>query len=106
MNNTKLKLSHDEMVVLAAIADQELTGTEIYKEAKKADSRVTKDSLFGQLRLMEAKGLIYLNGIEGSSKTLSSDLYSPSIPTLSIAPEVLSLNSPPYSYESWRDLSE
>lgn len=89
--NTRLKLSHDEMVVLAAIADQELTSAEIYKEARKADSRVAKDGLLSQLRLMELKGLICLLGeISLSSKTLSSTLYSPPAPPCRSHPKSLS----------------
>lgn len=88
---TKLKLSHDEMVVLAAIADQQLlinevligiwgTGLKVNNWVVVVESLISKALV---MRTWHVSGCLY-----------------------AIAPEILSLNHPPYSYESWRDLSE
>ena len=90
--HTKLKLSHDEIVVLTAIADQELMHSEIEDELFRFEwcddevdlKRVLAEMVQKQLLTTDWKWVLYY----------------------AIAPEVLSLNSPPYRYESWRDLSE
>ena len=85
---TKLKLTHDEMVVLVAIADQELTVGEIGEELSRSVGFVRKTLLSP----MVESGLL-------TRKPGFQTLYA-------IAPDILALNNPPYSYESWRELSE
>jgi hypothetical protein len=89
--HTKLRLSHDEMVVLAAIADQELTRTEIEIEMEKLGFYDEATRRF-DLKGMISKGLL----IRGGGFFFRH----------AIAPDILALNSPPYSFASWGDLSE
>lgn len=87
----KLKLSQEELVVLTAIADRELTRTEIEVEMEKLgfyDEAARRFNLKGMI----FKGLI----VRGEGFFFRH----------AIAPEVLALNKPPYSYESWKALSE
>lgn len=87
---TKLKLSHDEMVVLAAIADQELRRGQLEDELY---AQGMSDFTSGLNSLLDRKFV--------TRRTEWGFTYY-----YAIAPEILSLNHPPYSYESWRDLSE
>ena len=90
--HTKLKLSHDEIVVLTAIADQELMHSEIEDELFRFEwcddevdlKRVLAEMVQKQLLTTDWKWVLYY----------------------AIAPEILLLNRPPYLYESWRSLSE
>ena len=90
--HTKLKLSHDEIVVLTAIADQELMHSEIEDELFRFEwcddevdlKRVLAEMVQKQLLTTDWKWVLYY----------------------AIASEVLLLNRPPYLYESWRSLSE
>jgi len=102
--HTKLKLSHDEMVVLAAIADQELMFSEIKEEIGESCQEV-----FGGSNL---NGMVLLQGLIDKGHVLRTSPFRSSLFRpyphyyYKIAPETLSLNHPPYSYESWRNLSE
>ena len=86
--NTRLKLSHEEIVVLTAIADQELNSREIGESLPEKVGFIRKTLL----EPMVKSGLLIAR--EGFFR-----FYA-------IAPDILALNTPPYSYESWRRLSE
>jgi hypothetical protein len=88
---TKLKLSQEELVVLTAIADQELTRSEIEDTMEKLGFHDEAPRRFN-LKGMIFKGLI----VRGEGFFFRH----------AIAPEILALNKPPYSYESWKALSE
>ena len=97
---TKLSLSHDEMVVLAAIADQELVLQELIGELRRLGFYKSAQSLLPCIREMEEAGLV--KSWLGISPF---PLYFPCA-YYKIEPDILALNNPPYSYESWRNLSE
>lgn len=78
-----IKLSHDEMVVLEAIADQDVW-----------TDNICLDGLDAPLQSLVDRRMVLVK-------------HHPMIGSFcAIAPEILSLNHPPYSYESWRALSE
>lgn len=89
--NIKLKLSHDAMAVLTAIADQELISEEVLAEI--SPPQQWEEPIFILLNEMVKTGLLVSR-------------YKPFAYFYAIAPEILALNNPPYSYESWRALSE
>lgn len=98
--HTGIKLSHDEMVVLAAISDQKLTLSEIFQDTSSLfpvveDSKIYLESLL--LRMVEVGTIVKSREFAGS--LFLTTLYA-------IAPEILSLNHPPYSYEGWRALND
>jgi hypothetical protein len=102
--DTKLRLTHDEIVILTAIADQELTFKEIKQELGSSFQEVFKgDRLELVAKLQSMIDDVY---IERSSPYRES-IFQP-IPDylFKIAPEILALNHPPYSYENWRALSD
>ena len=88
---TKLKLSQEELVVLTAIADQELTRSEIEDTMEKLGFHDEAPRRFN-LKGMIFKGLIVRGYVFFFRHA--------------IEPEILALNKPPYSYESWKALSE
>ena len=97
---TKLKLDHDEMVVLAAIADQKLALDEILQDVSGLLHVIELSKIQVELfllRMTEAKVLV-------KSREFAGSLFP--VVLYAIAPDILAMNNPPYSYESWRALSE
>jgi hypothetical protein len=94
--HTKLTLWTDEAMILSAIADQELTANELYQDVPNLVEDL--DALKIVLSRM-VKGGIVVKSWKFEGSIIPVTLYA-------IAPELLSLNCSPYSYASWRDLSE
>ena len=95
--STKLKFSHDEdRHILSAIADQNLNMRELLEEMEKIDgihdSRYMLSLNAHLSRLVELGTLV-------KTRSFFAQYYA-------IAPNILALNKPPYSHESWRALSE
>lgn len=83
-------------MILSAIADQELTANEIFQDVPNLVENL--DALKTTLtRMVEEKILV-------KSRKFAEPIFP--VTLYMIAPDILALNNPPYSYESWRDLSE
>lgn len=110
---TKLKLSHEEMLVLAAIADQELTSAEVAETIKNMETRASID------RFSEAPFFVWIDinsFLKESLLVLLDKMVMQEILVRSwtplfryhyaIASNILELSIPPYDQESWRRFSE
>ena len=111
--NTRLKLSHEEIVVLTAIADQALTSAEIAEIIKIMGTRASVDRfseapsfVLVDINSFLKEPLFVLLNEMVSQGILNKTWVPPFWYYYAIAPDVLALNSPPYSYESWRRLGD